>query len=47
MWSNGVLQIERKTVAGAAELVLLSREETRALVSYLDAISLDSVREAA
>lgn len=44
LWSNGVLQIERQTVGGAAELVLLSREETLALVAYLDAISLDGAR---
>ena len=36
LWSNGVLQIERQTVGGAAELVLLSRDETRELVHYLD-----------
>lgn len=44
LWSNGTLQIERSTVAGAAELVLLSREETRQLVAYLDSICLDVVR---
>lgn len=45
LWSNGTLHIERSTVAGAAELVLLSREETRALVRYLDSICLDVVRD--
>jgi hypothetical protein len=44
LWSNGTLQIERSTVGGAAGLILLSRDETRALVAYLDVISLDSVR---
>ena len=36
LWSNGVLQIERDTVGGAAELVLLTCEETRQLLEYLD-----------
>lgn len=44
LWSDGTLQIERKTVGGAAELVLLCRDETRQLVAYLDSISLGSVR---
>ncbi len=35
LWSNGVLQIERSTVGGAAEIVLLSPDETRQLVAYL------------
>lgn len=37
LWSDGVLQIERSnTVGGAAEVVLFSADETRALVRYLD-----------
>ena len=46
LWSNDTLQIERSnTVGGAAELVLLSADETRALVRYLDRMSLDHLRD--
>jgi hypothetical protein len=43
LWSNGVLQTERSTVGGAAELVLLSRDETRALVQYLGCLDVVSL----
>lgn len=36
LWSDGELHIERDTGRGAAEVVLLSAGETRALVRYLD-----------
>lgn len=40
LWSNGVLQIERPyAVGGAAELVLLSPDETRQLVAYLERLA--------
>ena len=45
LWSNGVLQIERDAVGGAAPIVLLSPDETRALVRYLDRMSLDHLRD--
>lgn len=35
LWSNGTLQIERSTVGGAADFILLSRDEVRQLVEYL------------
>lgn len=40
LWSDGVLQIERPAVGGAAELVLLAPDETRALVRYLDRMAI-------
>lgn len=36
LWSNGTLQIERSTVGGAADFILLSRDEVRQLVAYLE-----------
>lgn len=41
LWSDGTLQIERSTVGGAAALVLLSADETRALVRYLERLAVD------
>lgn len=41
LWSNGVLQIDRTTVGGAAEHVLLSADETRELVRYLDRLRVE------
>lgn len=35
LWSDGTLQIERKTVGGAAELVLLCRDEVRQIAAFL------------
>jgi hypothetical protein len=43
LWSDGTLQIQRD----AADVVLFTRDEARQIVSYLEAISLDSVRDAA
>lgn len=46
LWSTGALQINRpNAVGGASEIVLLSPDETRQLVRYLDSISLDSLRD--
>jgi hypothetical protein len=36
LWSDGTLQLERRTVGGAAELVLFTADETRQLVAYLE-----------
>lgn len=42
LWSDGVLQIERDTVGGAADLVLFSADETRQLVRYLERLAIDT-----
>jgi hypothetical protein len=36
LWSDGTLQIERDAVGGAAPLVLLTRDEVRQLLQYLN-----------
>ena len=36
LWSNGILEVRRETVGGAAELVLFSADEVRHLVRYLE-----------
>lgn len=43
LWSDGELQIRRP----GGHAVVFTREETRQIVAYLEAICLDSVREAA
>lgn len=40
LWSDGTLQIERH----ADDIVLLTRDQVRQLVDYLDSISLESAR---
>lgn len=37
-----MLQIERDTVGGAADLVLFSADETRQLVRYLERLAIDT-----
>lgn len=44
LWSDGTLEIVRRTAEGDDLLLALKRDETRQLVDYLDAISLDVVR---
>ena len=36
LWSNGILEIHRETVGGAADFILLAADEVRHLVRYLE-----------